>query len=168
MWVLKAWWTEVSWVTAMVKKQEVCLLHAPEEETPLIILSHSQAVPGSFLDQEKKKKRQIPDMLIKSDSPPLGILVIWIQVIWFSLLEKENLGEHLHPRHWGQIWRWVTFVHLFNKYLLSSQHVMCDISLVTKSCLTPFGPTGCSLPGKNTGVSCCFYSLEWSSPLETG
>ena len=60
-------------------------------------------------------------MLIKSDSHPLGIFDD-MNTEWFGFLwEKENLGEHLqYPRHWGQIWRCITYVHLFNKYLLSS------------------------------------------------
>ena len=49
------------------------LLHF-SEESPTDHFKLGQAVPGkAFWIRKKKKKRQIPDMLIKSDSPPLGI-----------------------------------------------------------------------------------------------
>lgn len=101
------------------------LLHF-SEESPTDHFKLGQAVPGKAFWIGKKVK--IPDMLIKSDSPPLGIFGD-MNTEWFGFLrEKANRGEYLqHPRHWGQIWRWVTFVHLFNKYFLSSYYMSCMI-----------------------------------------
>ena len=60
---------------AMVQETQVQMTSSCTfKRAPPIILNLVISTRESFLDQEKKKKkRQIPDMLIKSDSRPLGI-----------------------------------------------------------------------------------------------
>ena len=58
---------------AMVQETQVQMTSSCTfKRAPPIILNLVISIRESFLDQ-KKKKRQIPDMLIKSDSHPLGI-----------------------------------------------------------------------------------------------
>ena len=60
---------------AMVQETQVQMTSSCTfKRAPPIILNLVISTRESFLDHEKKKKkRQIPDMLIKSDSRPLGI-----------------------------------------------------------------------------------------------
>lgn len=61
---------------AMVQKTQAQITSSCtfQRRAPPIILNLVKQYQGKLSGSEKKKKkRQIPDMLIKSDSPPLGI-----------------------------------------------------------------------------------------------